>query len=339
MAIIFTEGFDAYGTSPTGTNLGIYLLRKWGSLSDPGPAFALTTGRIAGRAFVPNQNRYVNTPNLGNNVDTLIGVAFNPTNMTDANQKIIALYEDSNEGMNVRLTSGGELAVYKGASLLQTTSGLGITTGVWKAIEFHVFTNASTGTYTLKLGGTTVLSDTSQNTVANSNVYYNAVRFGATGSTSAYGAFDDIYIRNDSTFLLDWKIKTVFPDADNSVDATPSTGSDNYAMVDDTEPDGDSTYVDAGDTNKDLYDFASMGETGLVHAVAVNAVCRESDATPFDITLKAKSSLTTGSGTTVPVGGTTYVNKWSIFAVNPDTTAAWTPSEVDAAQFGFQIDA
>jgi len=144
------------------------------------------------------------------------------------------------------LTTAGELAIFKGASQLAITSGLGIVIDVWKTLELHVFADATSGAYTLKLDGATILSATNVNTVASSNAYYTAVRLGPTGSSFSYSAFDDVYIRDDSTFLLDWRITTMLPTSDAGPnDGTPSAGSDNFAMVDDAAPDGDSTYIDS----------------------------------------------------------------------------------------------
>jgi hypothetical protein len=295
---------------------------------------ALVTGRIDGRALSTNQNRYVQTASLGNLADILVGVAVNPTVMhtNDAEQRLVSLYEGSNLGLNVRLTLGGELAVYKNATQLQVTSGLGLTVGQWRTIELHVHAHASTGAYTLKLNGSTVLSATNVSTVASSNAYYNSVRVGPASSVSSYCAFDDLYIRDDSTFLLDWKITTRFPVSDvGPNDGTPSSGSDNFAMVDDAAPDGDTTYLGSGSGNVDRFGFDPIG-TGQVHAVVMNIVCRETDANPFSVTLHAN-----GDGAAQAIGSTSYVMRSEIFEVNPDTSNPWTPSEVNSGEFGFEI--
>lgn len=337
MAILFTEGFDAYGTSPTAANLDTYVSRKWPTFSDPGPGFSLNTGRFGGRAMVTNQNRWIQTPNFGNQTDMLAGFAINPANMTDANQYMCQFYEGTNQGMNVRLTSSGELAVYKGTTLLTTTTGAGISLSNWHTIEFFVHTHASTGTYDLHLDGVSVLSDSGLDTRASSNAYYNFVRLGAQGATSAHVWFDDVYVADDSTFLDSFKVLTVFPNGDASPnDGTPSTGTDNYAVVDEAEPNGDTDYIENAVADVEMFDYESV-VASIVYAVTVNTVCRQDDATPLSIVLKAHSGATTDDGATQSVGSITFQHRWEIWEDNPDTAAPWTASEINAAQFGYEV--
>ena len=338
MAIIFTEGFDAYGTSPSAANLDTYISRKWPTFSDAGGAFALIAGRFSGRGFNPNQNRWTQTPNFGNLTDLLVGFAFIPLSQTtDTNHFLVQLYEGSNVGMNVRLNNSGELEVRKAGTLIATTTGAGISLSNWYTLEFFVHTHASTGTWELRLNGVMVLSATGADTVASSNAYYNFARIGAQGATSAHSAYDDFYCADDNTFLGSFKITTIFPNGDAGPnDGTPSTGSDNYAVVDEAEPNGDTDYITDAAGDVEMFDYESI-VASTVYAVAVNTVCRQDDATPRSIILKARSGSTTDDGATQSIGSITFQHRYDIWEENPDTSAPWTASEINAAQFGFEV--
>jgi hypothetical protein len=180
----------------------------------------------------------------------------------------------------------------------------------------------------------TVLSDSGIDTRAAANDYYNIARIGVTGAGNTKVDFDDLYIRNDSTFLGSWRIQTQFPTSNDSVTCTPSAG-DNFAAVDDNPADDDTTYVEGGDTDVDDYNHSFDADTvTTVHGVMVNTICRETDATPFDIKQRANDNDSAGEA----IGGTSYVHRGAIFETNPDTSLAWTPAEVAAATFGFKIE-
>lgn len=134
----------------------------------------------------------------------------------------------------------------------------------------------------------------------------------------------------------------ILPTADvDSVGATPSSGSDNFAMVDDglTVCDSDGTYVTlAAVTGKMSFTHSdSVTGLGTMLAVTVEAVCRK---TSGDSTARLY----------LDIGGTEYessdlavddaysdyqrlVNTWE---TNPDTASDWAAAEINSLQFGIR---
>ncbi|MEX0677109.1 MAG: hypothetical protein WD063_08545 [Pirellulales bacterium] len=333
MSLIFLEGFDAYGSS----GIAVGIQRKWNIASDPTFGAANQTGRLGGHSWRAGNNRHIARSGLGNNADMTAGVAINPENLNDTSARILGFWEASNEGINLRATSSGAIEVRLGSTLLETSAGGLLTPSTWATIELSVHTHNSSGSYDVQLNGTSILSDSGIDTQPGSNAYCDTVRLGPTGSVSTSFYYDDFYCRDDSTFMNTWKISTIFPNGDGAVDGTPSTGVDLYAMVDDASADDDSTYVTNIASDSDLFDYQSLTNVTQVYAVAVNAVVRETDASHFDIALVAKSGSTTDASTPQSVGTTSYVNRFAIWEQNPDTSSDWSPSEINAAQFGIEV--
>lgn len=145
-------------------------------------------------------------------------------------------------------------------------------------------------------------------------------------------------VNND--FLGDCHIEGSLPDgAGDSTQWTPSSGN-NYQAVDETAPDGDSTYIESETAgHKDLYSHSDLTRiTGSIVGVQVNMVGRLTKAaTPRTVKAKAKSGTAEGDGANYQYDSTDYRNAIGIFESNPDTTAPWTVTEINSAQFGLEL--
>ena len=112
-------------------------------------------------------------------------------------------------------------------------------------------------------------------------------------------------------------------------DWTPSTGTDNTALID--EQDWDTAdYVDATATgNDDHYDLTTLSTATTVHAMRVDAVCIAVDGTP---TLHIGFDDGTADEVSKGVIGTvSTVQKSSCFPLDP-SGAAWTQSSANSAE-------
>lgn len=158
--------------------------------------------------------------------------------------------------------------------------------------------------------------------------------------------FSDIVIWDDSgtdfapTSLDPHNIRTVSPDgAGASTQFTPSAGS-NFQCVDDTgAEDGDSTrVVSATNTHLDLYTYAAIPSEFLeVKAVGVLTwACPTSADGTMQIqnAIRPVSTNYFSSSFTIPTAQ--YFPQDTYYGKNPETTAQWHPSEVDASQAGFK---
>ena len=104
---------------------------------------------------------------------------------------------------------------------------------------------------------------------------------------------------------------------------------------------GDLSYVfDSSSGHEDLYNFPSLSVTpSAIYAVAVKGYCKRSDSGTRTVSLRMKSGATDSGGTaTGQSPGTTYGWLDSFFETDPNTSAAWTPGNLNAATSGFKID-
>jgi hypothetical protein len=112
----------------------------------------------------------------------------------------------------------------------------------------------------------------------------------------------------------------------------------NYAEVNQQPPPGALSYVfDATVNHEDLYNFGALSTTpAFIYAVAVKAYAQKSDAGAKTVSMRMKSGSTDSGGTaTGQTPATTYGWLTSVFSTDPNTSAAWTGANLNAATAGF----
>ena len=129
----------------------------------------------------------------------------------------------------------------------------------------------------------------------------------------------------------------IVPTSDITTDGTPSTGSDNFAMVDEIPNDGDTTHVEFATTgDADLYGHSSTlpAETTPL-GVAVFSTQRLPSGGSTQVRHNINNTSTTVNGSDLGVGGD-YAVKANFWDESPFTTAAWTKAEVEGLRFGVE---
>lgn len=207
----------------------------------------------------------------------------------------------------------------------------------------------SGGRMVLKINGVTDIDytgDTKPGTDTTINIFRVTC---ALGSSTQNTSIDDMALNDsagsapDNTYPVDAHIYTLLPNGNG--DSSQLTGSDgnstdNYLLVNEAVPDNDSTYVESATSGQnDLYAMANLptlpsGST--IIAVQVEAIARELTAAGDQINLGVKSGATT-SWASGQATGTGYGVFSSRFATDPDTSAAWTESGVNAMQAGVKV--
>lgn len=344
MALVWIEGFEEFasasGNAPTGLT-GKYTVAN-GNLS------TLQTGRTQGlglRIQDSAANPTVTTPSFGNNQTYIIGLGFKPGNTLVAG-RIFEVLDSSTVQWAVYLNATGQVEFRRGTTLIATSAAVVFATDTWCYLEAKVVIgNAGVGNYEIRVNGTNVLSDADEDTQNSANAFAQTIRlWGNAGGGAARGlTFDDWYVAtgsggNVTDFLGSHRAITIYPNAEgDNDDFTPSAGTDNSAMVDETPHDTDTTYVESSTVgHQDLYQFQDAVLVQIA-GVQINAVARLTDATPFSLKLVAKSGVTTDEGSGVAIGSTSYATYSRVLEENPDTTNNWTDSEIDSAQFGIEL--
>jgi len=125
--------------------------------------------------------------------------------------------------------------------------------------------------------------------------------------------------------------------ADVAANWTPTTGSDNYAMLDDIPPDDDTTTVTA--TAADVADQYEIGGFNLPVDHAVRAVIPLALARKTDAGVDSRIELTLARGANsvesdAKVLAITYGYIWERWTEQPDGTTPWDETAVNASKVG-----
>lgn len=245
--------------------------------------------------------------------------------------------------VQTRLTiTGGKFIIYRGdgaAALGTSTYTLPNNTTDWVYVEWGMKLDTATGEAYVRVNGANVIALTTQNTQAGTATTANKVSFRLSNTTvfddfSVYGAAGDAI---NGGWQGELRVITGLPNADGTVAFTKSTGTLGYANVDDSAPDGDTTYnYSSTPGHEDIFTFADFTITGTVKGVGVQAVGRRDDAGTATL-----ASIVVTSGGTSGIGGakavdTTYKYVFGFWGTNPETGTAWDQTAINAASIGYK---
>ena len=128
-------------------------------------------------------------------------------------------------------------------------------------------------------------------------------------------------------------------EAGTHADFTPKTGSDHGAMVDDNPPDGDTTYNESTTPgNLDSYKYPDLTNiiSGTIHGINILLNARKTD----DIATRQIATLIVEGGSdyagTSQAISSSYQYWNQIYSINPDTSNAYTVTEVNALDVGIK---
>lgn len=331
MALLFIDGFDHYVSAE--------IARKWSTNNNC--SISSSGRRVGSKALSGSGSNYVEKT-LPSAINTIVvGFAYNCTNFETA--EILSFTVGGSAQVTLTINSNGSISVYRGLSsdtLLGTSASGIVTASSWPYIEFKVFINDSTGTYEVKINESTVLSGTGADTKQQASSGADTIKL-MPGSTSFSGIVDDLYI-DDANFKGDCRIDTLMPSgAGATTQWTPSAGS-NFQNVDDPgDMDDDTTYNSEATAGEiDVFVVPDIEATGgTIHTVAVNAAVYKDDSGAR--TLKGvirEGSTNYSTSVTHDVQGTYKVGQF-LHDTQPDGGGAWDEGNLNAAEFGVEMDA
>jgi len=338
MTIKFYDNFEGYTYAQIG--------RVWPTLFNTAGSISTTLGRFGGCCLLPDTNGLSSHGSLGitPTATGVVGFAFYNDLHSFTNEVILGFYDTGTIQCSLRLNLDGTLQVLQGLSTA-VTDGLSINTinaDTWYFIEMKVTiaNSIGAGTCVVKVNGTTWITvATSQDLQATANATFNTIRLGKlTGNSATSFRFTDFYLTDDTTFLGDSTIDTLFVTGDGTTQNFSTTGSPHWQQVDDVTSDDDSTYVSSSVVNDiELFALGNLAVTpDTIHAFSPWNLVRKTDG-------GAKQSAgAVRSGTTNYVQATydvtdTYKYDMPILATDPDTAAAWTTSGVNAVEIGLKV--
>jgi hypothetical protein len=254
---------------------------------------------------------------------------------------LLSFYDGSTKHVDLRIRgTSGNLFVTRNGTQLGSDSSSNLVGGVGYWIEMKALIADSGGTIEVRVNGTSTgwISLSSQDTRNGATAQVTVVRLLADNgsSTTVTFDFDDLVIADD--FLGPSRIACLQPTAEGTtIQLTPSSGTDNSALVDDATQDGDSTYVEhATDNNKDTYVMENLPSTAAtVHGVIVKAIAKKDDAGAKSIALVARHSGSETDSADKALG-TTYAQYDHVYTTKPGG-GAWASADVDGMENGIKV--
>lgn len=350
MSLIFCDGFDYYSA---GT-----IYQKWtigegsyGIQSGGRNGNMLRTGQTIG-----NQHRYIGKRffTAGERHDTfIVGAAMNrnTTNIT----RIIEFRSDSGSTLHlyVNVSNLGLVTIHRGdgTQLAASASGALNINSLWQYVEFKATLGDSpSGSVEVRVNGSTVCSATGVDTKnAGTATHFDQINIGSTANgmvDNQHLYVDDVYMCNglgssNNDFLGDVTIETKFPNANGTYSqllGNDGNSVDNYLLVDETSPNTTDFVSSSIDGSIDTYNFQNINSTtGNVAGVFLHAyVSKSGSGGAKSIRLLSRLNGTDYAGPD-KVLSTSYEYMGQLQEINPDSSVAWTRSDIDNAEFGVEV--
>lgn len=229
------------------------------------------------------------------------------------------------------------IKIYRDSTLIASsvTESTLITTNLHH-IEFKLFSDASTGTIGFKIDGVSVEfdNDSSLNTGGDD---ISVCLFAPNGYHANSVYMDNMFIADDWIGELKHLKREAISDV--SVDFTPSSGSDNYAMI---ETDNGDTDYNSSDTvgHKDLFEHEVLPSGIDVLAVTQHIVGRKDDVGTRAIQLTAREDSTDYDGDEFTLAADypslATEGQYQIHTTTP-AGAALSKATVDPVYWGYEV--
>lgn len=281
----------------------------------------------------------------------IVGFAYRmPSLPSSEDTAIVTFSSDSatTDHVTLAVTTSGALRVFRGVStntqLGSSTAGGLITAGAWNYIELKAKLHDTTGTVDVKVNNANVLSLTGQDTKnGGTKTVFDSFRLGSTDGRQGVQAYhDDVYLANgagsvNNTFIGDCRIRCLAPSGNGNSSQWVGSDADsvnNYQNVDEATPSTADYNGSSTSGDKDTYAYGDLPDTtGTINGVQINSHALKSDAGS-----RSLAHVTRHSGTDYDSADLTLSTSAAILRTlqetNPGTSAAWTISQVNAAEFG-----
>lgn len=336
MSLLFIDGFDHYSSTEIG--------QKWTNQGGT-PAINTTGGRRSSGALELNAGSEYVEKVLAATVSTImVGCAIKISALS-SNMDAIQLMDGASVQVKIRVRTDGKIEAFRDTTSLGVSGSVAITANTYAYLEVKSTISDAAGTVTVKVNGTSYLTLTSQDTKNTANAYVDRVRINCDAAVTMN--VDDLYIADtagsapQNDLLGDVRVDTALPTSDGTYeDFSRSTGTDSYALVDDTAPDGDSTYVQSTTVGaKDSFLFPVLPDIGgaTIFGVQVGlSAKKDSTGTRKVRTVTRPSGGGNYYGSSQDLAAT-YGHFREILPTNPLTGAAWAEVEMNAVEFGMEV--
>jgi len=347
MSSEYIDGFDTYATADL-------FLGRWDGFVNLAPVVSTANPRTGTKSllFGTSQNSSVYRNLGGNRATVIVGGAFHNANLTSSLWPVFMFNDGSPSSVQITIAvdTFGKIRAYRGTvggTLLDTSLVSVGSSGTFIHIAAKVTFHGSSGVIVVRVNDVAFLTLTGIDTTNTANNYCNQVLLGYNALNGTYTPavyLDDFYIFNGlgsdcNDFPGDVGVYPLTVNGNGSTqNFTPTPGSNNSANVDDTTPDGDSTFNSSPTINHiDLYTHTAAPTLGAIYTVQTCLVARKDDAGSIHVSSVCKSGGTTGVGSVDNSLTNNYRAYLDNFATDPATGVAWTLSGLNAAELGGKI--
>jgi hypothetical protein len=337
MALLYLDGFDSYGTTNNAAPAPLdYFKSRWMyNGTDP---TVITDGRTGSCMRFKGSSQIAYGPHCdtSNNV-VILGTAFRLESVSTSNP-IIGAYANTTRQFAIEHVND-EIRYKRSNITLNTTSGLLLQVDTWYYLEVKVTIDNSSGEYEVKLDGSTILSDTGIDTQGGTVNYASIIAIENSGV--GYVDYDDLYfldgtgsVNND--FLGQLAVKTLRPDGDDTTDFSVTTGVNHYDQVNEEEA-NTSKYVETGTVgHQDIFTFGNTTETDIKGIQVVTDVLNV-DFGGRNLNHIVETGNQVKSSTNQVVPSNSLLACIETFDQDPDDSANWNQSKLNAAKFGVEV--
>jgi len=334
VARLFIDGFEA----------GDYNL--WNTVNVPAAISVTTSGSPASGSYHVSITSSSNYPYLEKNLgstktELYVKFRYKPYSQHSYNKHLLTFRDGAGTVIAslARNTTSYKLEARRGgnAGTLLATGTAALQLDTYYLIEVRYKPLDSGGVFQVKVDGILDIDYSGDTTNGNQNVQY--VRIGSSAETGVYcyAYFDDVVI-DDANWIGNSRIQGIRPNgAGNSTQWDPSAGN-NWDCVDEV-PLSDTDYVSTNVTDEiDLYALGNLaGSVGSVKCIQVQARAAY-EGTPIptkqQLAVRTNSNNYFSSSQSPPSAfGMPIRNIWE---TNPNTSAAWTESEINALEAGIK---
>lgn len=257
---------------------------------------------------------------------------------------LFKFFDAGNVQVDLRIDGTGHLFFTRNGTSIGSVATIPLVVNTYYWLEMQVTISSTVGVANLYINGTSALAGSSLNTQATANAFFNQVGF----SPATQQTVDSFHCWDSTAGDV-----TAFPYGEHIIDTRLANAvgtnttwtkhgtvlTNNFQYVNEALEDGDTTYVT--DTPGalpliDSYGFPALAETtGTIGTVAINTVDRIDDVGPHTMDHYTLSSGVVGLSAAVSPSAT-YNNHQTFRGTDPNTSAAWTVTNLNAAEFGYK---